>query len=785
MDEAKFKPGTDASAADPKQIAELLAQLFHGSSTRGHLRDTTTKRRQFSVADIVNHVRGRARLGAIPFAGHDSERVSWACIDLDHRKWDIEPDDPDAIAMVRAIVNELERRGFRVAIERSRSKGWHLWIFFDAAVLARDTRALLREIALTAGARNEADLVCPRQDRLARNDNGSIGNGIYLPLYGLGRSPFTRFHTFDAIGDLLPVEDANVVALLRELANHRSPASTIPPAPDAEQETRRTRPDKRGDHRPWSGEIPPRIVALIEKDPEIAARFNREPGSHADHTKSGIDASLAGLIKNRLEKAEQWEVDHALRASHAKAGISNPKKYNARYFQRCIELAFKDPEWLVGMNDEFACGWFGPNFVILREPEDPKKTVSFIKSESFKRALQNKPRIGKGETSVTRDIAWLRHAHRREYREIVFYPGPVSQEVFSLWRGFSVVPRAGSCDRYLEHLRTNICRGDETQYRWLEAYLAQGVQDPARRPPTAIVLSGGQGTGKGVAVRGYASLFDPHTIQVSQTRHFLGNFNAHLMAKLIVWADEAFWAGDKQGAGALKAMVTEPTIMIELKGRDAVEMPNYLRIFITSNADWVVPAGIDERRFAVYSVGEAHRNDHPYFAAIQEESDSGGREALLYHLLHVDTSKVDLRAIPQTAALREQKIHSLDPVNAWWLHRLHQGTLPPGGDERDERQWTQWRELVPCSALHDDFLDHAKKVGRPRRATETELGIALRKIVPSLPRCKRTIEVKFWDKNEERFRAKSERPYVYVMPSLKACREHFDRVTQTRHPWKD
>ena len=40
--------------------------------------------------------------------------------------------------------------------------------------------------------------------------------------------------------------------------------------------------------------------------------------------------------------------------------------------------------------------------------------------------------------------------------------------------------------------------------------------------------------------------------------------------KLVVYADEAFWAGDKKAEGVLKAMITEDTIQIEMKGKDVV-----------------------------------------------------------------------------------------------------------------------------------------------------------------------------------------------------------------------
>jgi hypothetical protein len=39
---------------------------------------------------------------------------------------------------------------------------------------------------------------------------------------------------------------------------------------------------------------------------------------------------------------------------------------------------------------------------------------------------------------------------------------------------------------------------------------------------------------------------------------------------MLLFADEAFWAGDRKGEGALKRMVTEPTLFIEQKGIDPI-----------------------------------------------------------------------------------------------------------------------------------------------------------------------------------------------------------------------
>src|SRR5271165_6254202 len=101
--------------------------------------------------------------------------------------------------------------------------------------------------------------------------------------------------------------------------------------------------------------------------------------------------------------------------------------------------------------------------------------------------------------------------------------------------------------------------------------------------------------------------------------------------------------------------------------------------------------------------------------------NEGGREALLYHLLfEVDCSKVNLPQIPHTTALTDQKLQSANPEHSWWVDILRNGVLP--GD---------WEGIgsAPSELLFNDYIEHAKKKGVPRRAIETQIGMFLTKMV--------------------------------------------------------
>ena len=58
-------------------------------------------------------------------------------------------------------------------------------------------------------------------------------------------------------------------------------------------------------------------------------------------------------------------------------------------------------------------------------------------------------------------------------------------------------------------------------------------------------------------------------LSVSKTNQLIGQFNAHLEHAILLGVEEAIWGGDRQAAGPLKNLITEPRIAIERKGVDA------------------------------------------------------------------------------------------------------------------------------------------------------------------------------------------------------------------------
>jgi Mesyanzhinovviridae DNA primase len=421
------------------------------------------------------------------------------------------------------------------------------------------------------------------------------------------------------------------------------------------------------------------------------------------------------------------------------------------------------------LNAEYAVIISAGKVAVLREYEDEEGLPAFalMSAENFKLWLANLPGLIGGKRAVSVADFWLRHPDRRQYAGIGFMPENARPGWYNLWRGFAVERRLGRCDLFLAHLRDNVAQGDVGLFRWVEGWLADIVQRPARKCGTSLVLIGKQGVGKTIVGKAMKRLLGRHYVGANRPRYITGQFNSHLVRCLLLHADEGFWAGDKQAEGVLKDLVTGDTHLVELKNFEPIPVRNYMRLLVTSNEDWIIPAGMEERRFATLTVGEAHMKDRAYFAAIEEQLEDGGYEALLHHLLTLDLSQVNLGVIPVTAGLLDQKLESLSPIKRWWLTTLREGRLPGG---------CYAANTCPVKALYQRYLDHAAMTHlRSQRAIETQFGIALRKLMPPSRGGKPEL-LRFRDSYDIYFGGTQQTGYVYQLPSLTACRQHFERL---------
>ena len=341
-------------------------------------------------------------------------------------------------------------------------------------------------------------------------------------------------------------------------------------------------------------------------------------------------------------------------------------------------------ELLQEVNKEYAACLVSGKFRVSREFVSETRgfhTVEFLEVGSFKNFYANKKcNVFVGEYGRTKKVGladtWMEWDGRKSYKTVVFDPSNnVSEEAYNLWKGFAVKPVQGNWELFKSHMFQVLCDENNEHFDYLMAWMARIVQDPGgKRPGVALVLQGNKGAGKGTFFHIFGTLFGESYVHVSTKKGITGDFNMHLAKGILLFADEATWAGDHTAEGRLKAIITEPTIDFEPKGVDRIPMKCHINMGIACNDEWAVNATEDERRYFVLKIPPKDYTTTAYFNSIWEEMENGGYEAMMFDLLNLDI-KINLRKAPVTAGLIGQIEESLSRPMEFWHEVLSRGFL--------------------------------------------------------------------------------------------------------------
>jgi hypothetical protein len=352
---------------------------------------------------------------------------------------------------------------------------------------------------------------------------------------------------------------------------------------------------------------------------------------------------------------------------------------------------------------------------------------AYQKFATFKERYQNKyvevdlGVVGNFHKTGVEDAGawWLRQPSRQQYDGLVLVPnGPqvLKGNRLNLWRGWGVDPREGDWSKMQQHMWVVLANEERKSFEFIKRLTAWKYQNPGERPDVALILKGLKGTGKGVFMYAQLKVFGPHGIEIESGLHLYGKHNKHLQNRLLVCADEAVWEGDKNAEARLKSLVTQGIVIIEPKGIDAFPWPNNMWLIQSTNDKWVVPATWDERRYAVFEVNPLYKGQKEYFNALFAEVDGGGAAAMLWDLLKMDLEGWHPRDhIPQTQALVDQKVQSLDGLGQWWFDKLNTGETPVS--EKNNPRW------VLTDRLWEEVTQHNAK---SRWVTIREVGLFLK-----------------------------------------------------------
>ncbi len=165
-----------------KQKIEIFKSFFNGlDQVYGTYDISTGKACQVKspVTDqvVLAHLSGKSPYGIYLL---NDDKITSLAVDF----------DVDEICLPISFVAGAKRFGMFAYIERSKSKGYHAWMFFEEKVLAAKARLVARKILEGMGKPNTE--IFPKHDSLDEYTN--YGNFINAPLFGklvnMGRTVF-------------------------------------------------------------------------------------------------------------------------------------------------------------------------------------------------------------------------------------------------------------------------------------------------------------------------------------------------------------------------------------------------------------------------------------------------------------------------------------------------------------------------------------------------------------------------------------------------------------------
>ena len=177
-----------------REKIKVFRDLFHGlKNVYGSYDIQTCRSYQVKkpVTDkvILNHLLGKRPYGAYLLV-KDKIRAIVSDFDTDNRLTPME------------FISSAKHYGLEAYIERSKSKGYHVWVFFEKdGVQASKARMVVQHILEEI--EHPSTEIFPKQDRL--NNNTQCGNFINAPLFGklvpMGKTVFIDPHTFEPYTD--------------------------------------------------------------------------------------------------------------------------------------------------------------------------------------------------------------------------------------------------------------------------------------------------------------------------------------------------------------------------------------------------------------------------------------------------------------------------------------------------------------------------------------------------------------------------------------------------------
>lgn len=389
--------------------------------------------------------------------------------------------------------------------------------------------------------------------------------------------------------------------------------------------------------------------------------------------------------------------------------------------------------------------WYGPGVILDIEAVRSGRVTPWMTKEQARNSLGGKKlAIGDKKIPLVDMLFGSTIIHR--VMGLTFNPGDdelLTQMPEGLmvnqWRGFETVPSKQrvtreEIDPFYDYVVNVVCSGDTEMAHWVFSWMADMLQEPHKKPGTALVLVGVQGAGKtflGEEVLGKI-IGNSHYAQINNVSRLTDKFNTTIDNRVFVQCDEAVHNYQKDVSSRLKSIITDGSMTIEPKGVNAYTKPNHIHLMFTSNEETAalfIDASPYERRFTVIKVSSVKAGDLNWWSEMRAWTAASLPKIMRWLLDYKYDKKLVSRPY-RTEAKEDLQRVGMDPEVSWILARMASGFLL---GQRAHRHWFDayntasikdkdketdtlrrdlWPDRVLLSALEEDYKTFIREHGR-------------------------------------------------------------------------
>lgn len=251
-------------------------------------------------------------------------------------------------------------------------------------------------------------------------------------------------------------------------------------------------------------------------------------------------------------------------------------------------------------------------------------------------------------------------------RQYVYEPGKskVIEEgdevCINMWQSSELTakkPKNGKPAMFMKHMEYLFPNTFEREY--ILDFFAHMVQKPREKIRHALIIIGGQGTGKSILNIAMRHILGSHNVSLPSNENLSDRNTKWAKHAQLCWIDEVEQADKKGFMNKIKPYISEDYIEIREMYKDSYTIKNYMNFVATTNSVHPLLLAEDDRRFMIVE-SPAKPKDKDYYIKLVKYFEESANE-ILWLLQNRDIEKFYPGARPPLTDIKKEMIQNSKP----------------------------------------------------------------------------------------------------------------------------